>query len=49
MGPNILGRTICPLGDAAVMPVESAIRKFREEFDYHIHEKKCLPGTVSIL
>jgi NADH-quinone oxidoreductase subunit F len=49
MGTNILGRTICPLGDAAVMPVESAIRKFREEFDHHIREKKCLPGTVSIL
>jgi hypothetical protein len=29
--------------------VESAIRKFREEFDHHIREKKCLPGTVSIL
>jgi NADH-quinone oxidoreductase subunit F len=49
MGTNILGRTICPLGDAAVMPVESAIRKFREEFDYHLREKKCLAGTVSIL
>ena len=49
MGTNILGRTICPLGDAAVMPVESAIRKFREEFDYHLREKKCLPGIASIL
>jgi NADH-quinone oxidoreductase subunit F len=49
MGTNIFGRTICPLGDAAVWPVESAIKKFREEFDYHIREKKCLPGTVSIL
>jgi hypothetical protein len=29
--------------------VESAIKKFRSEFDYHIREKKCLPGTVSIL
>jgi NADH-quinone oxidoreductase subunit F len=49
MGTNILGRTICPLGDAAVMPVESAIKKFRAEFDHHIREKKCLAGTVSIL
>jgi NADH-quinone oxidoreductase subunit F len=49
MGTNILGRTICPLGDAAVMPVESAIKKFREEFDYHLRQKQCLPGTVSML
>ena len=49
MGTNIFGRTICPLGDAAVWPVESAINKFRAEFDHHIREKKCLPGTVSIL
>ena len=49
MGSNIFGRTICPLGDAAVWPVESAINKFRDEFDYHISEKRCLPGTESIL
>jgi len=29
--------------------VESAIKKFRAEFGYHIRERKCLPGTVSIL
>jgi NADH-quinone oxidoreductase subunit F len=49
MGTNIFGRTICPLGDASVWPVESAINKFRAEFDYHIREKRCLPETVSIL
>ena len=49
MGGNIFGRTICPLGDAAVWPVESAINKFRSEFDHHISEKRCLPGTESIL
>ncbi|MDE0206766.1 MAG: NADH-quinone oxidoreductase subunit NuoF [Candidatus Tectomicrobia bacterium] len=49
MGANIFGRTICPLGDAAVWPVESAINKFRSEFDHHISEKRCLPGTESIL
>jgi NADH-quinone oxidoreductase subunit F len=49
MGTNIFGRTICPLGDAAVWPVESAINKFRDEFEYHIREKHCLPGTESIL
>ena len=49
MGTNIFGRTICPLGDASVWPVESAINKFRAEFDYHIRQKRCLPETVSIL
>jgi NADH-quinone oxidoreductase subunit F len=39
---NILGRTICPLGDAAVMPIQSAIKKFREEWDYHIEHKTCM-------
>jgi NADH-quinone oxidoreductase subunit F len=38
---NILGRTVCPLGDAAVMPIQSAIRLFREEWDYHIENKQC--------
>jgi NADH-quinone oxidoreductase subunit F len=49
MGTNIFGRTICPLGDASVWPVESAINKFRAEFDYHICQRRCLPETVSIL
>jgi len=30
---NIIGNTVCPLGDAAAMPVMSFIRKFRDEFD----------------
>ena len=29
---NIQGRTICALGDAAAMPVQSFLRKFRHEF-----------------
>ncbi len=33
---NIDGNTICPLGDAAAWPVASAIRHFREEFEWHI-------------
>jgi len=30
---NIEGNTICALGDAAAWPVQSVIRKFREEFE----------------
>ncbi len=30
---NILGRTVCPLGDAAAMPVIGFLDKFRDEFE----------------
>jgi NADH-quinone oxidoreductase subunit F len=33
---KIEGNTICPLGDAAAWPVGSAIRHFREEFEWHV-------------
>lgn len=33
---KIEGNTICPLGDAAAWPVASAIRHFRDEFEYHV-------------
>ncbi len=38
---NMLGRTICPLGDAAAMPVMSFLKKFRSEFEYHAREGRC--------
>ncbi len=39
---NIMGRTICALGDAASMPVQSFIKHFKSEFEYHIQHGKCL-------
>ena len=43
---NIEGKTICPLGDAAAWPVASAIRHFRDEFEWHVREPKaCLKGV----
>jgi len=42
---NILGRTVCPLGDAAVMPIQSSIKHWRDEWQYHIDNKKCLVKT----
>jgi NADH-quinone oxidoreductase subunit F len=38
---NIMGNTICPFGDAAAMPAGAFIKKYRDEFDAHIAEKKC--------
>jgi len=39
---NMLGNTFCPLGDAAISPVASSIKHFRDEYEYHIRERKCL-------
>ncbi|NLV32287.1 MAG: NADH-quinone oxidoreductase subunit NuoF [Acidobacteria bacterium] len=39
---NMKGRTICPLSDAAAMPIESYVQKFHDEFDAHIREQRCV-------
>lgn len=39
---NIAGKTVCPMGDAAVVPIMSTIQKFRDEYEYHIKNKKCM-------
>jgi NADH-quinone oxidoreductase subunit F len=38
---SIAGKTVCPFGDGAIIPPQSALGKFRAEFDYHVREKKC--------
>jgi NADH-quinone oxidoreductase subunit F len=38
---SIAGKTLCPFGDAAVAPPQSTLKKFREEYDYHVREKQC--------
>jgi NADH-quinone oxidoreductase subunit F len=38
---RILGKCLCPLGDAAAMPVASYIDKFRDEFQAHIDRGSC--------
>jgi NADH-quinone oxidoreductase subunit F len=45
---KIEGNTICPLGDAAAWPIASAIRHFRDEFEWHITNPKeaTQPGAV---
>jgi len=42
---NIMGRTICALGDAAALPVKSFVQHFRAEFQYHIDHKQCMAGA----
>ena len=38
---NMLGRTFCPLGDAAALPTISIVEKFRDEFEAHLDGKEC--------
>ena len=41
LAENMLGRTFCPLGDAAAMPVLGFVKKFRKEFEAHLDGKPC--------
>jgi NADH-quinone oxidoreductase subunit F len=43
---NMLGRTFCPLGDAAAMPTISIVEKFRSEFEEHLGGK-CSAGGLA--
>jgi NADH-quinone oxidoreductase subunit F len=38
---NMLGRTFCPLGDAAALPTISIVEKFREDFEDHLNGRPC--------
>jgi NADH-quinone oxidoreductase subunit F len=39
---NITGKSFCPLGDAAVGPVQSSIMRFRDEYAFHVREQRCM-------
>jgi NADH-quinone oxidoreductase subunit F len=39
---GIAGKSFCPLGDAALGPVRSSIEHFRDEYLFHIREKRCM-------
>jgi NADH-quinone oxidoreductase subunit F len=41
---NMLGRTFCPLGDAAAMPTIAFVEKFRDEFEAHLEGRSCPHG-----
>jgi NADH-quinone oxidoreductase subunit F len=36
LSKNMLGRTFCPLGDAAALPTISIVEKFAEDFEKHL-------------
>jgi len=48
----MLGKTFCPLGDAAAMPTMAFVKKFRKEFEDHLEGKPCpfeRTGTIEHL
>ena len=46
---RILGKCLCPLGDAAAMPIASYVDKFRDEFQAHIDGGGCpFEGSSSL-
>jgi NADH-quinone oxidoreductase subunit F len=45
VGGNIQGKSFCLLGDSAPVPITSAMKLFRAEFEYHIKEGRCMVGA----
>ncbi len=46
LAENMMGKTFCPLGDAAAMPTIGFITKFRDEFEAFLAENPSTPGLV---
>jgi len=49
LGELLAGTALCALGKTAANPVMSTVRYFRDEYDAHIHQKKCTAGVCSAL
>ena len=48
LAENMLGRTFCPLGDAAAMPTIGFVKKFRKEFEDYIDGKKAGTPIITV-
>jgi NADH-quinone oxidoreductase subunit F len=44
---SIMGKTLCAFGDAAATPPLSSLKKFRDEYEYHVREKGCWKRVAS--
>lgn len=49
LSKNILGRSFCPLGDAAAMPTISIVQKWRSEFEDHLHGRCAYKSAEAAL
>jgi NADH-quinone oxidoreductase subunit F len=45
---NMMGRTFCPLGDAAAMPTLGFVKKFRKEFEDYIAGQKAGTPIITV-
>jgi NADH-quinone oxidoreductase subunit F len=48
LAENMMGRTFCPLGDAAAMPTIAFIKKFRSEFEEYLEGKRVEHPLIQI-
>ena len=49
LSKNMLGRTFCPLGDAAALPTISIVNKWRNEFEDHLNGRCAYKPAEMIL
>ncbi|MGD2179269.1 MAG: NADH-quinone oxidoreductase subunit NuoF [Anaerolineae bacterium] len=49
LGELLEGFSLCALGRTAANPVLSTIRYFREEYEAHIHDRRCPAGVCKAL
>jgi NADH-quinone oxidoreductase subunit F len=49
LAKNMLGRTFCPLGDAAALPTISIVQKFRSEFEDHLHGRCAYKNAEALI
>ena len=49
LAKNIMGRTFCPLGDAAAMPTISIVEKFRHEFEAKLMAMPAEPAVRELV
>src|SRR5438309_4460195 len=48
LAENMMGRTFCPLGDAAAMPTLGFVKKFRKEFEDYIAGNKAGTPIITV-
>jgi NADH-quinone oxidoreductase subunit F len=49
LAANMLGRTFCPLGDAAAMPIGAFVAKFRDEFEARLKQTRTANKTLELV
>jgi len=49
LAQNMLGKTFCPLGDAAAMPTISIVKKWKNEFEDHLHGKCAYNSAADLV